>query len=613
MAAIVGSTGPLTSTTGSVELAWPAGSAAGQLAVAIVEDRVAPSTAWNSEAPGIYSKRVTAGDLSAPLTVQSSIGALIVCSASGGVGVGRDSYRCTTQAGEIALWFGWMSPRYSGAIAAATYRRGSEVSDPEDGWKHALFARETASAGTYDPGSVNSRSSWTSLVILSQSAPLPPTWLSPTSGSAVDRTAVTVLSFDHNSSAGLTMDQCRVQIRPVGGSWSYVAADGTLSGTSVDLTQSVGSVSIAAAQLTANTTYEVQALTHDAGGWSSATGTLTIVARTPPTLTVSLATAAGDMTPTVTVTPTLGYGAQQSLEVRLTRSTDTHESALVDSGLIVGAETSWTPTAAEVLDADGVLQWVNGGQIKAWARIRDAALPSAWTASTAQTTSWTAPPAPSAITVTDGTPLAVGVSGIPAASVGLSFEVETSTDVWEALASRTGDVGTMSLPVPLAPYDAARRYRVRSWESVDGVWLPSAWVTSSAVASTDRDAYLVAVDGSAYLAAGVFEDGPRVPVQGRTASIGLGATRARIDVTESAGWRGSMSIDVETEAEHDALVEWLTTREAWIVRWPVERTLSGEWAARADTRMGLPQGLQSSRWDQLAITPRNVAFDWIEQ
>ena len=156
----------------------------------------------------------------------------------------------------------------------------------------------------------------------------------------------------------------------------------------------------------------------------------------------------------------------------------------------------------------------------------------------------------------------------------------------------------------------ARTYRARSYAVVDGVRLASAWVTSSEMASSDRGAYLVGDDG-AWLAVDLYDDASRTVVQGVSVSYGLGSTTARVDRTVAAGERGSSSIDTETAADRAAVVEWLTTRDQWTIRWFVERDPSGAWTAVADTRMGLASPVGVSRWDQLAITERNVAFDWV--
>ena len=601
-------------------MALPAGTIAGDLGILLVEECAPTADGWSRVANSsdgtlkAYIKRLTAADVSAGSVVASGSGGIIagltVLSAAGGVGRVRWSSTCYTSAGGVAVWFGWLSPWRSGAIAASTYRIGAEVSDPEDGWDHALYVRATSAAGYYTPGSVHSSAGWLSIEVQPLGAPLAPVWVSPTSGEAVDRTQSVACRFAHQSAAGVDMDACRVAPRPVAGSWSYVAADGTLSGTSVDLVRDAGEVTLAASQLTANTTYEVQAFTHDEGGWSPASSTLTLVARTPPTLVVTLTTAAGDVSPTVSWVMTPGYGTQTAWEVWITPS-GSGPAGVVEgwhSGLIVGAETSWQAPASDDL--------TNGGSYVAWVMAADGALRSAQTASAAQTVSWTAPAAPAAVAVTDGTPLSVAVAGIPAGSTRVALQsAPESEDDWTDETSIVGPSTSETITVPLAPYGVERRYRARAWASVDGVDLPSAWVTSAAMASTDLSAYLVAEDGSEWVRVRLLSAGALVPVQGVSESSGLGAAVLRVDRTPVVGWRSWWAVAVETLAERDALiVDWLTgvDRPRIYLRPSPEHPFSSGALADEPSLLVAVKGVDPGRIvETTALSARRVRFEWV--
>lgn len=112
--------------------------------------------------------------------------------------------------------------------------------------------------------------SWTGLVVPSLPGPAVPTLLSPTSGQQVAAGSAIPLSWVHNSTVGGVQTAYRVQVRAVGaGSWSYVAADGTLSGTVQTVTSAVGAASINAGLLTAGTSHEWTVSTQEAGVWSA--------------------------------------------------------------------------------------------------------------------------------------------------------------------------------------------------------------------------------------------------------------------------------------------------------------------------------------------------------
>lgn len=217
MAAIRGVTGP---TISASTLAWPAGTAVGDLAVLWDVDGRRPD-GWQSITGETlaWAKRLTAADIAAPLPVRGPVSALFVISAAGGVGRVRDSEWCRIQAGGVGIWLGWKTPWSSSALAEATYQYGSTVIDPYDQWRHAVWARAVASTGYYSPGDAHDRTEMVSIEILPVAAPLAPVWVSPASGTAVDRASVTALTVAHQSAANMDMEGVKVVIRPAAGAW----------------------------------------------------------------------------------------------------------------------------------------------------------------------------------------------------------------------------------------------------------------------------------------------------------------------------------------------------------------------------------------------------------
>lgn len=612
MAAIRGSTGPL---VGATSLPWPAGTTIGDFAVLWDVDRRSSPDGWDRVWSYVWSKRLTAGDIAANLPTGGALQAVVVLSSAGGVvRVNRQSSFVRLRAGGVGVWIGWQSPhQWSTPLASATYQRGSTVVDPGDQYRHAVWAMAVASAGTYSPGSVSRHAELVGIKVLPPAAPLAPTWVAPASGAAVDRATPVSLTVAHRSESGASQTGLKVLIRPAGGAWGSLRADGTIAAgdTTVEIPTSSGMMQIAAGQLAVNTSYELAAYTADEGGWSPVSASSTIVARTAPTVAVTLTTAPGDLSPTVSWVTTPGVGSQASWEVRISPAGAGPDAAVTGwtSGAQPGASVSWSALAPTSLPT-------NGGQVVAWVRVTDSALTSAWTASASKVVSWTPPAAPASLTVADGMPLTLTAAGVPVTSVALDWEWETTPDVWVRLATTEGPAATESLGVPLAPYDVLRRYRVRALAVLEGVRLASAWVTSAPVATTDRCAYLVSEDGREWLAIDTWDAGSPTPIQGHAVSSGFGSTVQRVDRTQVAGWSGWTVVRTEGLPAATALWDWLTGRERIWLRPNPETVQFGEGGPLADepalliatTGLGEPERLTRRNW-----RTRLVRFDWTTQ
>lgn len=567
MAGIVGSHGPV---AGGTSINWAAlGAVAGQLAVLWETDGGRPD-GWQTASGfgGVYTRRLTSDDISTPLVTSGRITAAVVLSEAGGVGRVRTSEYARLKAGGVGLWLGWMSPYHGGALASSTYQRGSTVTDPFDGYRHAVFARAVASGGDYSPGSVSHRADWLSVEVLPLAAPLAPAWI--TKAGATDVTQATRLAVAHRSSAESAMDRLKVLIRPAGSStWAqHVSAIGVITagtGAEAELVNAAGWVDLVGGQLAANTTYEVVAYTRDAGGWSPASPTLTLVGRTPPTAVVTLTTAHGSLTPSMSWVTTPGLGVQRSWEARVSPLGAGPDGAIAawQSGPQAGTGTSWVAPAS----ADRV---VNGGSYVGWVRVTDDALPSAWTASTPEVVSWTPPAAPASLVAADGTPPSVTAFGVPSGSVALEWDVDGD---WLPSTVMESPASAEVLHVALAPYGVEHVYRARAWAVVSGVRLPSDWVDSNPLTSTDHCSYLV--DGTDWLRIRVRSEDTRTPIESIATHVGLDARSVRTDRTPRAGWDGGMVLSVSTLADHDALVDWLDERRAYVYRPAAERDDGG--------------------------------------
>lgn len=621
-----GSTGPVSSPGGAATIAWPAGTVAGDVAVlrdtSSGDDPRGPrGGGWSYIGAHVWWKLLVAADLTGPLPVQGVMTSLIVYSGAGGVRRVQYSDSVRVTGGGGSAHFAWINPRAgSGAIASGKWQRGSTVTNPVSFYRHAMYARTTGSSANLSPGSVHRSAEWISIEVVAPSPPAAPRWVAPQAGVAVDRTQSLRLAWSHESV--LPQQQVEVQVRQVGSGWLWVDAAGHLVSSSVVHTQSDEWVDVYP-ELAANVAHEAQVRTSNAGGWSPWSDLVGFVARQPPTVVVDILPApSGDVTPTVAWTTTPGFGVQTGWELRLTRPEgDQPAVPVVEVPLVTGAQDEWAASVVDVI-RDGLLVFDNGDEVTAWVRVWDSALPSAWTPSTSRVVSWIAPEAPSGVVVEDGRPPRVRITGIPGLSVAVSVEWEIGVDRWGPLVPlMSGAVGEAVVGVPQAPYGAPRRFRARSWSVVDGVRVPSTWVVSGPLVSSDDGAYLVSVDGAEWLPAWLEPDADasRQLVQGVSVSYGLARPgdpaggAAWVDRTPAAGEAGRLTLTVETDDALQQLVEWVTRRASWWMVWPPERDAGRVLRTKTPTLMCAASPLGVARKVKTNVQLRRVTFDWIEQ
>ncbi len=559
MAALVGFVQESWNTAGQATLAWPAGTAANHLAVAEAshsDARQPLPDGWTYAGDAIYWRMLTAADITAgSVLVKGSLTSLTIL--SGAAGIGRTSEQAQVKVRSASggmLVRGWTDRYDTGSIAPSTYRLGTQTTSPEDQHQHAMYFRAASAAGYLSLPSASDDAGFRAYEVLAPAAPLTPVLLGPDAGSAVDRNAPVVLSFAHQSASGLPQVSVTAQIRVANGTWGSVKGDGTIAAgdTGQVITTDAGQVTVAAGVLTVGSQYEWRVITRDAAGTSPTSASSTIVARVLPTATCTLTTAFGDRSPTVAISATASTGTIQAVQVLVCPAADgTPEAPLWDSGILSGAVTS--------LEVPAVTGWTNGAQYRAWVRATDSALTGAWSSSTAQPVAWTPPAAPVGITAADGSPPTITASGVPAGSTAVEVQsASAAVEDWADLATTPNPGTTVVVSVPLAPYNVPRRYRARAWALVDGVPQPSAWITSTAMTSTDLDAYIVSADRSSWVRVYIVEAGALVPIQQSSRTTGIGDTFQRIDRTPVAGWQSWWDVETDLASEADTLMGWLT-------------------------------------------------------
>lgn len=586
-------------------VAWPAGTVAGDLAVLVLMDSDGRSPAgpsgWTYGGRHMWWRLLTAADVAAALSAPAVVVGVVVWA---GAGVPSSSSRqsaASVPAGGAGVFVGrsW----WGGAPGGATGRLGAALTLSGMDVTVGMWGFTAAAAGVVSVGGASGDASWTGLVVPSVPGPAAPTLLSPTSGQQVAAGSAVPLSWVHNSTLGGVQAAYRVQVRPVGGSWSYVAADGTLSGSVQTVTSAVGAASINAGLLTAGTSHEWTVSTQEAGVWSATAAVGTFVPVASPSVTgVSVASPLGTLAPAVSWSAAAGVGALMAFQVVITLSGGSPDAPMVDSGVLVGTPGAWTVPARS--------DWTNGGSYLAWVRVaQSGGLWSPWV-SAAFTVSWTAPAAPSSVTVAQGSPPVVTVAGVPG---GHGVTIEWSTDAgatWAPLAGLPAGVG--SLAVPLTPFGVAVLFRGQSVLASGGVELVSAWTMSDPFTSADEAAYLVsASDPAEYVRVSIRSDGGRSVIQSVAVWSPLGGSRVRVDRGVAQGESGTTTLQTETDADTQTLLSWLTGGPFWL-RWNPE-TQAGIKLGMAPTLMTVASAPERERIAQIPIGWRRVTFPWVEQ
>ena len=192
-------------------------------------------------------------------------------------------------------------------------------------------------------------------------------------------------------------------------------------------------------------------------------------------------------------------------------------------------------------------------------------------------------------------------------------QVQSSTDAgatWTDVASKVPTGTTEVVDVPSARYGVGTLFRARARSPFLGVPLWSGWTTAAAaVASTDRDCYLIGDDGT-YRLVRVRTDADAQPAQEFVTHYGLGAAGARVDRGPHQGWAGTTTVLTDTKAARDDLLDWLEAHPEWVWRWPPERD-GAVYADAGSVAVALADGVALRRLVQAAISHRDIPIPWV--
>ena len=595
------------SPAGWTTIAWPAGTAVGDLAWVHCGGSLSPlgpdSFGWLPVGHKSWWKILSSSDLSASLTVSASHVKLVTFAGAGQIGRTSSQSGLTIQTnGSMLLVDG---ARQSSGMAPATWRQGAEWQD-ENRWWQAVFTVPCDAGYVSLPGVASGTVCYSYEVQPPSTTLPPPTLVEPAAASHVDATLPIVLSWEspHKLTPAGLDDQYQVKVI-TGGVTRWVKGDGSLSTTEWPISMSgtdVLSITLPASTLTANAAYTWSVGTQWGPDWVWSPERALYPDAPPTVSTPTVSSPAGDLSPTVSWTASPGTGVITSHRVWLmpAAATEPGAGALWDSGVVQ------TATGPDTAPPDS--PWTNGQSLKAWVRAYQTGGVSKTAVSAAFTVSWT-PPATPTLAVTAGSPVQVVVSGVTAGNV---VQIEQALDgvTWTPLTSRTATATTMTVSSVLAANGTAVKIRARQGSIVEGVPMTSAWSTEQTVTATPDGCWLVDdTDRATVLKVSPVTDTRRGIVQGITATYGLGATRARVDSTPQAGERGELVLATDTLAERAELLTWLTDRSVW---WIVMCPDDGQphRPIRA-ARVSPPE------WERLAQTALSSIYhlpiSWVEQ
>lgn len=608
--------------SGSGTIAWPAGTVAGDLGVVcLVENgKGTPDSkpmvdGWQLRQSGttttVWYKRLTTSDLSAALPVQGYAVMLQTMYGAGKLGNATTTNGAKlTVAGAGLLVFCRAEDSNTNLTPTVNKLHSPDiVNAANSNRRHNVWFYPYTTTGYK---SISSNGDYLAgFEVVPLQGPSTPVQVSPTVDQQVDAAEAQTFAWQHKSTQGVPQDEFQLRIREVGSTdWYYVTTGGTLTTTVTSVATSVEGWTVAAAALVNGKTYEWQVATKDSNALSSFTTSSRFTTAARPVVTsITVSAPANDLTPTVSWTGTTGLGPQVGYRVHIYANTGGR--LLWDSGARSGSATSIT--------APNTVEWSNGEALRAYVQFGQGG--GLWSVLTPDdvtfAVTWTPPAALAGVyAIADADrPLQVVMTGVnPAAD---AVEVSSSVDgqaTWQLQATLAPTSVTMTVDFPQAVYGQVARYRARQAAVIDGVrmWSPS--VTSLYdVASRDKSAYLVSMDGSEWLRVRIREDSDRTIVEGVTVSYGLGSDRADVHRTPPAGETGRTVFACRTKAERVAVEDFLTRNLTFQIRWSPEVENHKEWVNVGTTTMQRTSPLSESRLAQYAIALRDLPVEWVEQ
>lgn len=606
--------------TGSGTIAWPSGTIAGDMAVlCLVESKTGtPDSAplvddWALAQSGttttVWYKRLTAADIAAALPFQGYVHFLQTFSGCGKIGATTTTNGVKLSVAGAGLFAFCRADSDGATLTPSTGKLHTDVVNASNSSRrHNTWFVPYATTG-YKSISTNG-DYMSAFELLPLAGPAAPTLNTPAASEQVDPADVITFSWLHNSDQGVPQDEFKLRIRQVSTStWYFLTAAGGLSTTDLSIATTDQFDTLNAGSLTSGLTYEWQVATIDSGTWGPYSTSRQLTTASKPVVdSITVTTAANDLTPTIAWTRTAGLGSLVAWRVIV--KAETGGATVWDSGNQSGAATS--------VNAASDAPWTNGQTLRAYVQVRQTG--GLWSTLTADDATfqvtWTAVTAPTAVTAANQTdnPLRVTVTGLNTSYS--MVQVETSTDAqatWTLIAAKDPTATTLAIDLPMAVYGAAARFRARQGTLIDGQLMWSSWtVSGSDVASTDTNAYLQAVDGSEWLKVKVRQDDPQTLVEAITVVYGIDATAPVVHRTPAAGLAGRTTFGGKTRAEREALVAFLQRNPSFTIRWSPEMETGRALVDAGRVTVQRVSPLSQERAVQYVVAFRDLPVDWVQ-
>lgn len=484
-----------------------------------------------------------------------------------------------------------------GGIAAAVGDQflGTNVQNIVDDLNEAGFGYNIGKGNHFAPS--NYIRQW-GFELVPQPGPSAPTLVEPVDGSEITEGSDVALKWVHNG-YGEPQEAFQVQTREVGGSpeWKWVAYDGILKTVQQNINSSDPNITILSNQFStaAQPQWRAKTRTDVWSDWSSSS-LWSFVG--PPVVEIDepSTTISEELSFVVkwTTTPFAGR-SQQSYRVKVQGPDVSY-----DSGNQLGER--------QELKVGPLYSVVNNEDYTILVTIAQSGGASA-TASVVRKIKWAVPATPTIAVqqATRGIKIAVGSDADTTLEIRASDPAGDWRKVAEGVVVPVGE--SVEIVDVLAPYKKEITYQVRASKDLDGVLLPTEWVSSSPITNIDNGMYIVLADDlEDWVSVFPYRDTNRKFIRGGAVNYPL-AGAAMVDYGPMQKDSGTLEVMTDTAAEAESIYVILTSSAPLWLRWPPDNNVDVP-----PTRIAVePKNLERQRSAQLPVAIRIWTIPWVEQ
>ncbi|WP_156366595.1 hypothetical protein [Microbacterium sp. No. 7] len=297
------------------------------------------------------------------------------------------SARVTVRDGASGVVVGVTTQNVNPAGSAVSWLSGRATVTPTAWWGPSMWVTvgeatsSTAGSATV-PG--------LGIEFLPPVGPRPPVLTAPGAGEEINASAPNDFSWMHQSSrAGGKQGGWSWRISSSSGWLYWSQAAGALTSSETQNAGAAGTFPLPGGSLDnlgVGRVWQVRTQESIDGLWSPWSVERAVTPVTPPILSLTVASPHGDLSPTITGTPTISRPASVVVASHW-QIRDTSGAIIWDSGVLAGQ--------GVVHDVPASTPWVNGASVTAWGRVQQTGGAwSAWSSSAPFVVSWTPPPTP---------------------------------------------------------------------------------------------------------------------------------------------------------------------------------------------------------------------------